>query len=137
MSREQVEMVRTAWEAYNRGDVEAFLAPLDPDCEFHEDPAFPEGGVYRGREAIEAYLVQFREAMAEHSFEVEEVRDLGDAVICLLHERARGKESGLEVSLRPAFVFRFRGDRIVWGRAYIDRAQAFADEGVEPASADA
>jgi ketosteroid isomerase-like protein len=124
---ERTDIVRAQWEAYNRGDIDSFLAPIAPDCEFHEDPAFPEAGVYRGPEEIRAYLTQFREAMADHWFEIEEVRDLGNAVIALLHERARGKTSGVEVDIRPAFVCRFRGDKIVWARAYLDRAEALSE----------
>lgn len=130
MSREQAEIVRAQWEAYNRGDIDAFLAPVDPECEFHEDPAFPEAGVYRGPEEIRAYISHFREAMADHSFEIEEVRDLGSAVIALLHERARGKASGVEVDIQPAFVYRFRDEKIVWARAYLDRSKALADPGL-------
>jgi uncharacterized protein len=127
VSRERAEIVRRQWEAYNRGDMGAFLEPIDPDCEFHEDPAFPEAGVYRGPEEIAAYISQFREAMVDHSFEIEEVRDLGSAVIALLHERARGKASGVEVDIRPAFVCRFRGEKVVWARAYLDREQTLAE----------
>lgn len=127
MSREHVEIVRRGWDAYNRGDIDAFLEPIDPECEFHEDPAFIEAGVYRGSEEIRAYISQFRETMADHWFEIEEVRDLGTGVLALLHEHARGKASGAEVSLRPAFMYRFRGDKVVWARAYLDRAQALAD----------
>jgi ketosteroid isomerase-like protein len=65
--------------------------------------------------------------MADHSFEVEEVRDFGSAVIALLHERARGKASGVEVDIKPAFLHRFRDDKLVWVRAYLDRDQALAD----------
>jgi ketosteroid isomerase-like protein len=133
MSSEQAEVVRAQWEAYNRGDMDAFLAPVDPDCEFHEDPSFPEAGVYRGPEEIRAYISQFREAMADHSFEIQEVRDLGSEVIALLHERARGKASGVEVDIRPAFVYRFRSDKIVWARAYLDRSKALADAGLSSA----
>jgi ketosteroid isomerase-like protein len=127
VSREHVEIVRSAWEGYNSGDLDALIEPLDPDCEFHEDPAFPEAGVYRGPEEIRAYLSRFRELMADHSFEIEEVRDLAGGVVALLHERARGKASGVEVSLRPAFVHRFRGDKVVWVRAYLDRGEALRD----------
>jgi uncharacterized protein len=127
VSSERAERVRTAWEAYNHGDLDAFLGILDAECEFHEDPAFPEAGVYRGPEEIRAYVHQFREAMEEHSFEIEEVRDLGSAVVVLLHERARGKASGAEVSIKPAFSHRFRDERVIWVRAYLDRDQALAD----------
>jgi ketosteroid isomerase-like protein len=71
--------------------------------------------------------------MADHSFEIQEVRDLGSEVIALLHERARGKASGVEVDIRPAFVYRFRSDKIVWARAYLDRSKALADAGLSSA----
>lgn len=127
VSDDRVELVRRQWEAYNRGDIDTFLEPIDPECEFHEDPAFPEAGVYRGPQEIRAYLSQFRESMADHSFEVEEVREIGDTVLSLLHERARGKASGADVSIRPAFLIRFGNGKIVWVRAYLDRDQALAD----------
>jgi ketosteroid isomerase-like protein len=131
VSQNHVEIVRAVWEAYNRGEIDAFLERADPECEFHEDPAFPEAGVYRGPEEIKAYLLQFREAMADHWFEVEEVKDFGGGVISLLHERARGKASGVEVDIRPAFVFRFRDDKINYARAYLNRSEALADVGLD------
>jgi ketosteroid isomerase-like protein len=33
MSKENVEIVRRAFEAYNRGDIEGAVADFAPDCE--------------------------------------------------------------------------------------------------------
>jgi uncharacterized protein len=124
MSRENVEIVRRSWEAFNRGDLDAFLAALADDAEFEEDPLFPEAGVYRGREEILGYTRGFQEQLAGHHFEVEELRDLGDRVLALLHETVRGASSGLEVHEHPAFLYTFRGNRVARVRAYLDRAEA-------------
>ena len=130
MSRENVETVRRGWEAFNRGDP-AFLADFADDAEFEEDSAFPEAAVFRGRDAIVAYIAGFQEQMRDHRFEVEEVRDLGDRVLALLHETARGASSGIDVDQRPAFLFQFRDGRIVRMRAYLDRAEALRVTGLE------
>src|SRR6185437_4263313 len=126
MSEQNVEAVRRAWEAFNRGDLEAFFADAAADVEFVEDPAFPEAAVFRGREEIRAYLASFQEAMADHRFEIEELRDLGERVLALLHETARGTSSGVDVDQRPVFLYEFRDGSIVRVRAYLDRAQGLA-----------
>ncbi|HEX5225649.1 MAG TPA: nuclear transport factor 2 family protein [Solirubrobacteraceae bacterium] len=129
MSAQNVGAVRRAWEAFNRGDLETFLADAAADVEFEEDPAFPEAAVFRGREEILTYLKSFHEAMADHHFEVEELRDLGDRVLALLHETARGTSSGVGVDQRPAFLYEFRDGLIVRVRAYLDRAEGLAAVG--------
>jgi ketosteroid isomerase-like protein len=130
VSGQNVEAVRRAWDAFNRGDLEGFFADAAADVEFEEDPAFPEAAAFRGREQIRAYLASFQEAMADHHFEVEELRDLGDRVLALLHEKARGTSSGADVDQRPAFLYEFRGGLIVRVRAYLDRAEGLAAVGL-------
>jgi ketosteroid isomerase-like protein len=124
VSRENVETVRRGWAAFNRGDLDAFLADVAEDAEFEEDPSFPEAGVYRGREQIVGYVTAFQEQMHGHHFEVEELRDLGDRVLALLHETASGASSGIAVDQHPAFLHEFRGDQMVRVRAFLDRRDA-------------
>jgi ketosteroid isomerase-like protein len=127
MSEANVEAVRRSWEAFNRSDLDAFFADTADEIEFEEDPAFPEAGVYRGRDEIRGYLASFQEQMADHRFEIEEMLDLGDRVLALLHETARGTTSGANVNQAPAFLYDFRDGSIVRVRAYLDRAEAFTD----------
>ena len=131
MSARNVEAVRRSWEAFARGDLEGFLADTAEDVEFEEDPAFPEAGIFRGREEILRYLASFQEGMADLQFEIEELRDLGDRVAALLHETARGTSSGADVEQRPVFVYDFRDDRVVRVRAYLDRTEGLAAVGLD------
>jgi uncharacterized protein len=130
MSEQNVQTVLRSWEAFSRGDLDGFFADLADDAEFEEDPAFPEAGVYRGREEISSYLRAFQEQLVDHRFEVEQVIDLGDRVLALLHESARGASSGLEVHQHPAFLYAFRGERVSHVRAYLDRAEALEAAGL-------
>ena len=47
MSQENVEAVKRAREAANRGDIEALLEELDPEVEWH--PAMAGAGLALGR----------------------------------------------------------------------------------------
>ena len=49
MSQENVEIVRAAFEAFNRGDIGASHEFWDPEIEWHHRSMVPEAGVYRGQ----------------------------------------------------------------------------------------
>jgi ketosteroid isomerase-like protein len=52
MSQENVEIVREAIEAFNRGDFEAALKRMHRDIEWQTLDAFPDAETYRGREEV-------------------------------------------------------------------------------------
>ena len=54
MSRENVEIVREALEAFRRRDNEATLQLYDPEIEFYL--RFPAGTVYRGVDGVRSFF---------------------------------------------------------------------------------
>ena len=77
MSEENVELVREAMAAFNRGDVSAFLETLDGDIELEWGPGFMSwGDTYRGHAGIERWLRGFRQ-FREFRFVLEELADHG------------------------------------------------------------
>jgi len=54
LDQRQVEQaiaeLRAAYAAFNRGDMDAAVRPLDPHVEWTEPAAFPGGGAYHGIE---------------------------------------------------------------------------------------
>jgi ketosteroid isomerase-like protein len=97
VSRENVELVRRYYEAWNSGDVGAVVAALSPEVEWHGHPRLPEPGPYRGRGQVERWMGQFREAWGELSAEPVELIDAGDSVVALVHMTGRGRGSGVDV----------------------------------------
>ena len=124
MSRENVDLTLTAYDAWDRGDIETAFAPIDEDFEFHEDPQFPEGGIYRGRHAFRGYFERFREEWDDYRVNVEDIRDSGDKVLVLTHQTARGKTSGVQIDLRIAHLWTIRNGKAVRMEAYFDRDEA-------------
>jgi ketosteroid isomerase-like protein len=97
VSSENVEFVRRHYEAWNDGDLDRVVAAFAPDIEWHGHPRLPEPGPYRGRDQVERWMEQFREAWGELWAEPVELLDAGDSVVALVHMTGKGRGSGVEV----------------------------------------
>jgi hypothetical protein len=114
------EIVTGAYEALNRGDVEAALEPLADDAEWMEHSDLPEAGCYRGIESIRTLLEGFLESWDDLHQEVETARESRDRVLVQLHFRGTGRGSGVEVETRYAHLWTLRGEKGVRVDAYYD-----------------
>jgi uncharacterized protein len=130
MSQENVELVVRLAEAFERGGLDEFRQYYHPDIEWHEDPSFPEAGVYRGLEAVEAYNRQFLAEFAEIHYEQEELIDANDSVVANMRIHGRGKASGATFELSAWWVFTLREGRLIRVHAYLDRTQALEAAGL-------
>ncbi len=127
MSEENVEIVKEVVDAFNEGDVEAFMALTTPDFEWF--PAMDrliEGGSYRGREGIEAYFEVVSGSWEEFQVLPDEFRDLGDRVLVLGRAEGRGRSSGIRVDTPLGTVVEFRDGNVSRIRAYLDHREALA-----------
>jgi ketosteroid isomerase-like protein len=125
-----VDEVVAAYEALNDGDIDGAMAALAEDAEWHESEALPDTGVYRGRDAIRAFLTDFLGSWERFHQTVEETKTAGDRVAVLIHLEAKGRGSEAQVDARYAHVWRLRGGRGVRVDAYYDRDDALA--AIEP-----
>jgi ketosteroid isomerase-like protein len=134
MSQENVEAIRRATDAYNRGDIDAVLEELDPKIEWHPLLQVLLGGeatVYRGHEGVRELYRDFDEAFTELQAEQSEFRDLGEQVVATGHFRGRGRESGASTETAIVWLVEFRHDKAVRIREYLDPAEALEAAGLE------
>ena len=124
MSEENVDLVRRMSEEFSRGSVEAIRPFVHPDIAWHEDPSFPEAGVYRGIAAFEQYARQFLAEFSEIDYEVRESLGRGDDVLANMRIRGRGKTSGAAFELSAWWAITIRDHRMVRCFAYLDRDRA-------------
>ena len=76
-----IEKLADAFEAFNRRDVEAFIAAVDVPEDYEWRPfltAGIEGGVYRGPAGTREWFANLDEVFESFSLETLEMRDLGD-----------------------------------------------------------
>jgi ketosteroid isomerase-like protein len=131
MSRENVEVVESAFAAWNRGGVDAFAAHTDEEIEWLEVSGRleAEGAVVSGREDVLAGLESLLESWEEYRLEPERIEDLGDRVLVTVREVARGRRSGAEVRSLWAYVITSRNGKLIRVEAYRDPDQAFEAAG--------
>lgn len=84
-----------------------------------------DGRVYRGRDAVRAYVEALHaDVWRELRMEIEAVEDAGDLVIALVNCHAVGKQSGVPVNLRAAWVATRRDGLVTRARFTLDRKAA-------------
>jgi uncharacterized protein len=81
-----VDLLRRAWDAFARGDVDAAVQALDPDVRWYA-AGDPDGeGACHNREQAAAFL---RRALADGvTAELLDVRDAGDRLVAVMHTHA-------------------------------------------------
>jgi ketosteroid isomerase-like protein len=133
VSQENVDLLRGMFAAWDRADVDAYVASFHPDAEFVSDVVGRvEGGanIYHGRASLRRYWEEHR-ATFDLSFDISAYRDLGDTVIAFGHVTASGRSSGVSVESPIAYVAEFDGGLIRTFRTYLDRGEALSTVGLE------
>ena len=117
-----VEAVRRSYEAYARGDLEAALAIMDGEIEWHQAQGLPHGGVYRGLAAVRAAVFEPIDAEWWEDFRADlaELIGCGDHVLVLGRYTARAKATGTRLDVPFAHVWTFRQGRAVRFRQFTD-----------------
>jgi ketosteroid isomerase-like protein len=130
MSDGNVEQLRTAIAAFNRRDGAHFDGLLTADAEIVPVRAALEGTTYRGRDVGSQYCAAVEATWESLSWEVEEIRDVGDSAVALGHIRGSGRESGATIDTAAGWVARFRNGLIAGFRTYTDRNEALKAVGL-------
>jgi ketosteroid isomerase-like protein len=130
MSRENVDVVWAAMDAFNRRDGEGFGALLASDAEIVPVRAAVEGTVYRGPDAATQYCAAVEESWENLRWEIEEVRDGGAWVLALGRIRGRGRDSGAEIDARAGWVALLRDGLVTNFQTYADRDEALEAVGL-------
>jgi ketosteroid isomerase-like protein len=119
-----IETLRGAYAAFNRGDMDAAVAPMDPSIEWVEPLEFPGGGARQGRDAVKQYLTQSRAGWAEGSSEPEGFVISNDKIVVFVHARFRLKNADAWQEVKLADVYTVSDKKIMAMHAFADRKEA-------------
>jgi ketosteroid isomerase-like protein len=111
MSKENVEVVRAAYSAFNARDVEGLLRVSAEDCEWQPLRAQLEGIVYRGHQGVRQFVSDMDADWESFRIDPLEFHDGQDRVAVIGRVRALG-QSGVAIDSLAGFVFELQRGRI-------------------------
>jgi len=131
MSQENIEIVRRAYEAWNRRDFDETIAHIDPDVDWGFEGASRFPGTeasYQGHEGVREFWRVFIEPWTDFRIEIEKTYDAGEAVVVFVV--FHGKVGGIELSEPFGHVIWVRDHRCVRFRSFDDRKAALEAAGL-------
>ncbi|HEX8914001.1 MAG TPA: nuclear transport factor 2 family protein [Humisphaera sp.] len=128
----EIDAVRAAYDALNRGDVPGFVHMFDPRVERVE---LFSGRSYSGFAAVTEHVREGRATWAEGGCEPRRFLAAGDRVVALVDVRVRVQGETDWREGRVADVYTFRDGRAIEFRSFGDEREALAWAGLVPAGA--
>jgi ketosteroid isomerase-like protein len=121
---ELTEAVLTAYDSFNRGELEPIVDLLHPDVEWVPPPTSLEPRPLRGRDAVREYLAP--DLFESQTAEPLETIEHGNRLLVVARVRARGRVSGLELDQTAYHLLTIEDGRAVRFEVHIDRAAALS-----------
>jgi uncharacterized protein len=125
VSKQNVEVVQSAFDAWNSGDIERVIEFCDPDVEFFPLRAQLDGTPYRGADGLRQFADDMLDEWEYLRIVPTEFRDFGDFVMLLGNFDARGRASGMDLHFPCAWVNRVRDGKLVLVRTFSNPEEAF------------
>ena len=132
MSASNLDLVRQAYDAWNRGDLDTAFGFLDPEVEVSTPPELPEAGTFRGRDETRRFIEDALKSWEEIGAEPQSFVEAGDKVLVTVRYFGRGKGSGAAVrgAVVDAHVWTLRNGRAVRLEMYQGTEAAFESVGL-------
>jgi ketosteroid isomerase-like protein len=125
MTKKNLDIVKTFFEAVPKGDMDAARVVLDDNIEWIEPdvPGLWFSGVHRGADAALKEVVKPTfEYVDDFSIKADEYLDAGDVIITIGRFLGKGKKTGKKLDIPACFVCTVRGGKIIRFRAYHNTA---------------
>jgi ketosteroid isomerase-like protein len=121
-----VDLVRSAIDAYNRRDVEELSRLMTEDVNLRPPVFALTGRAYLGHAGIEEWLRDVDESFATAQIHPIELRDLGDRVLALTDFEVEGQESRVPFGSELGLVCAIVDGRIASWLGFFNHAEAIA-----------
>jgi ketosteroid isomerase-like protein len=131
MSQENVEIVRQAYEAFNRRDSEGMVADFADGFEYVSTGALPDArGVYRGPEGWTDFVGWLRSEFESPRVEINDLSEAGDQVLAAVTLRGRGKQSGVDTSWDVWHLWTVQDSKLARGHGFTSKTDALEAAGL-------
>jgi uncharacterized protein len=121
MASDNVDVIESAWAAFNKGDLDAATAIVTESAEVRIPESLPFGGTYTGPDGFRDYAVRLTDTFADFKATPEKVLSADDDHV-LVVATASGRVDGERFEVRSAWVYRLRDGSVIEVEAFTDTA---------------
>jgi ketosteroid isomerase-like protein len=125
MSRENVEIVRALYDAFNGRDLHGLLDLMAPDIELRTTVE-----TFRGHEGVAAFIQEADRTFDGFTLTAGDVIDAGEVIVVAVHEQGHGKGSGIDINDDFTHVWTLRDAHAVSLQAFTNRPEALEAVGL-------
>src|SRR5688572_4679450 len=112
-----VQAIRAAFDAFNRGDYDAWITFYDEEVEFHDLAETMGTETFHGHAGAGAWLAKQQEAWGDGlRFEPRSITQGTDVVLVDAQAFGVGAGSGVPIEMTMSIVMRYRDQKIIWTR---------------------
>jgi ketosteroid isomerase-like protein len=130
VSRENVEIVQTGFDAFRRGDLPAMLESFASDVLVTTRPDQPDVRDFHGHDGLLEQLSQWVDTWDGFSIEILRLRDEGNVVIVIARERGQGMRSRVPMDDEVTFVFTVEKAKVVRWQMFGSEPEALRAAGL-------
>ena len=122
-----VDIIKSLYQAFERGDISSVLDVLDPNVEWIESEGIPYGGTFVGHEAVlNGVFQKIGSEWDNFQAHVDEFLDAGDRVITLGFDSGTYKATGKSMRAATASIWTLKNGKVVKFVQYIDTLKVVA-----------
>jgi ketosteroid isomerase-like protein len=129
MTSERIAVAQKLWDAWQRGDIDGMFELIDPDIVSTQFPEQVDVRPYYGHDGVREVMVDWIGTWDDYEIKLLDLREVGESVVAKLHQRGRGKGSGVAMEGDVWFVWRMRGGRMVRWQMFSSEAEALEAAG--------
>jgi ketosteroid isomerase-like protein len=130
MAGQNVDMVRRATEAYNRGDIDGTLESWADDAVLDWSRSRgPDAAVYRGREEIRRFTAQFLDLFDVRT-EIVELRELSEGLVLFDNLAHLTGRDGIETEARSTWLISIENGKQAHVTMYQSKREALEAAGL-------
>ena len=135
--QDDLETVRRVYAAFDRADLGAVLALVDPEVTVVQSPALPWGGAHHGAEGVGRFLAALGTALESRAVTELLLHDGAGHVVQVGWTRGTVRATGAAFAVREVHVWTVHQGRVQRLEAYLDHAamdEALTRTGTAPAA---
>jgi len=130
VSQEDVEIVKAAWRALNRGDIDALLTFHTDDVDFRPPSHLLDGTVFHGHAGVRAWWDRVTDVWSELEGSPSLLAAGGAQVVMSIDIRLVGRESGVPVNQVFVNIYTLRDGKIAASTAFRSEREALEAAGL-------